>query len=261
MAHVLILVHGMGAHLEGWAEEIVEKLNTVARRYPAFRGPRPVFVLAADARDPRITATGPQQIVVVPAGYDQGFRDLLAEWDTDANALLRDRRGTVPPALDASMRALQGASELERNFLWSHVVDVVLYKYFAEQTTQARLAVMETVARVLALPDTRVSVMAHSLGTAVSHDALSLLANGTFPEFSSIRPPGIRLANYIAVANVSRILEQKQPLDLDVYKSPVAPISVRGRDAYTERFLNFRHQPLSANMSETPIHPEFSVRG
>lgn len=43
------------------------------------------------------------------------------------------------------------------------------------------------------------------------------------------------------IANVSRILEKTLTGDVDVYLSPVCPISVRGENAYCDEFYNFRH--------------------
>ena len=242
MTHVLVVVHGMGTNEGSWATSIVDNLNAVARRYAVFSGAPAPFVLASGADDPMLDAPNHDRIVVVPAGYDAEMRARVESFDRDVNAVLDAAgAGGLPKAMVDVLKALDGAGETEKNFFWTHVVDVLLYHFFALVTKPVRLAVMETLGRVLARHDTDVSVMAHSLGTAVAHDALTTLARGLFPDFAALRPPGVRIANYFAIANVSRVLEQPLAGDVDVYLSPVCPISVRGVDAYCRQFFNFRH--------------------
>ena len=233
----------MGVSPSEWAKPIVDKLNAVTSRYSAFAGQPPMFLLARDADD-ESQQPSPDQVLVVPAGYDQTMSRQVKSFQRDANAILDlAKRSTIalPPALVSVLQTLNNAGAEEKNFFWTHVVDVLLYRYFPLITKPARLDVMGAVSKVLARSDVDASVMAYSLGTAVAHDALTWLSNGVIPDFAGLRPPGIRLRHLFMISNVSRVLERSLDGDTDVYLSPIAPRSVRGDDAYFDEYFNFRH--------------------
>ena len=243
MARYLVVVHGMGVNRADWVAAVVAQLNAVAARYPAFADGPPPFLLAASPDDdaPRPTA---DQTVVVAAGYDAELRAHVERFQRDTEAVLGAAAGAgiaLPGDVAAALGTLDRAGETERNAFWSHVVDVLLYRAFPLVTQQLRVTVLDALARVLQRRDADVSVLAHSLGTAVVHDALSDLARGADPRFAALRPPGVRLAHLFMCANVSRLLERALVGDLDVHQSPVAPLSVRGRDAMIAEYWNFRH--------------------
>jgi hypothetical protein len=233
----------MGTSKSGWAKSVTDKLNAVAKRYSAFDDLPQVFLLAEDADDDS-QQPSPDQILVVPAGYDDTMRGQVETFDRDASAILalaKARKIVLPGALVELLGSLDDAGVEEKNFFWSHVVDVLLYHFFPLVTKPVRLDVMGAVSKVLARSNVEVSVMAHSLGTSAAHDALSWLANGVIPNFTNLRPPGTRLRHLFMVANVSRVLEQSLEGDPDVFDSPVCPRSVRGDDAYFDEYFNFKH--------------------
>lgn len=243
MPRVLILVHGMGVSHLGWAKPVADKLNAVAKRYSVFADQPPVFLLAKDADD-ESQHPSPDQVLVVPAGYDETMSDRVKSFQKDATAILdlaKAEKIALPPALVTLLESLDNAGGEEKNFFWTHVVDVLLYHFFPLVTKPVRIDVMASVAKVLQRTDVDVSVMAHSLGTAVAHDALTWLANGKIPGLDDLRPPGVRLRHLFMVANVSRVLEMSLKGDPDVFESPVCPRSVRGDDAYCDEYFNFKH--------------------
>lgn len=243
MARLLVLVHGMGVGKPGWAAPVVAKLNSVAKRYEPFQGGPEVFLLAKDADDTTIQPR-PDQVLVVPAGYDAELRGHVSSFQRDTQAIITaaDAAGIqLPGAVINVLQWFRTAGETEKNFFWTHIVDVLLYRFFPLVGKQLRVVVMEAIAKSLARVDADVSVMAHSLGTAVTHEALSTLGRGVVPELSTLMPPGVRLRHVFMIANVSRILEEALTGDVDVYLSPVCPISVRGENAYCDEFYNFRH--------------------
>lgn len=243
MARILILVHGMGVNAGDWSAGVVAKLNATAKRYAVFQGAPPLFVAARDADD-ETTTTSPDQVLVVPVGYDAVMRKQVDSFGRDIGAItaLAGSEG-IPISKDLKrvLDAFARAGETEQNFFWSHVVDVLLYRFFPLVTKPVRVTVMRGIARVLQRTNATVSIMGHSLGTSVVHDALQTLGSGMFPEFAGCRPPGVRFANIFMVANVSRVLEKSLDGDADVFNSCVCPVSVRGDDAFCDEFYNFRH--------------------
>lgn len=226
MSRILFLIHGMGAHDAGWASSVRDKLNEAASRYRAFSG-GPAF---------------DRQVELVPVSYDTVFDSLLQRWGRSAGEVeeFAASNGIRIPDLGW----LAGASDTERNFFWSHLVDILLYRYFPQIATQVRLQVMTRIAETMvrarenASEPAEFSVMAHSMGTAVAHDSLAQL--GTYPLDGSrafLAENGPQFLNLFMIANVSRILETNPP----VYDGIIHPASVQPDTAYCHRYFNFRH--------------------
>ncbi len=238
MSTILFVVHGMGVHGGDWQAPVVAKLNEVASRYEHF---------AARAFD--------EQVQVVPVTYDPEFAKHLAQWSGSAEALdtfAKDNAVSIP----AVIAWLRGASETEKNFFWSHVVDVLLYRYFQLVTVPVRLQVMTQIVTTVTaamkdggVPD--VSVMGHSLGTSVTHDALAYLGTTAFNGSEAFMAGNFRFSNVFMVANVGRILETTQKC----YASCVHPLSTNPQTAYCSRYFNFRHQldPFPAVRAFKPV--------
>lgn len=243
MARILIAVHGMGVNKSDWSKGVAMKLNAVSRRYKAFEKSPDTFLLASGPDDTSMEPT-PDQVLVIPAGYDAEMRARAEDFQRDTTRITEAAATagiTLPSELVSVLKWFSKAGETEKNFFWTHVVDVLIYHYFPLVTKQIRVVVMETMAKVLARPNVDVSIIGYSLGTAVAHDVLSNLGNGIVPGLGSLMPPGVRFVNVFMVANVSRVLEKTLTGDMDVYASCVCPISVRGDDAYCGDYYNFRH--------------------
>jgi hypothetical protein len=234
----------MGVDGPGWHVDIVKKLNVVAKRYPPFAGGPDVFLAAKNADDTSITPTI-DQVLVVPAGYDDVFRGRVKAFQKDTQAIVEFAKANaiaLPSSIIDVLEWFKTAGDEEKNFFWTHVVDVIMYRFFTLVAKPVRIAVMEAVAKVLERKNVDVSIMAHSLGTSVTHDAMSLLATiENDPRYAVLQPPGVRFVNAFMMANVSRELERHLDGDFDVYQSPWAPPSVRGSGAYPFTFYNFRH--------------------
>jgi hypothetical protein len=152
---------------------------------------------------------------------------------------------------------LSSAGSDEKHFFWSHTVDVLLYRYVDAVTKQVRLHVMTEMAKALrdAMTGgqiTEASVLAHSLGTSVTHDALALL--GTLPLGGSVAftaAAGFRFTNLFTLANVSRVLET----DPGVFTSVVHPGTQDEPKGYVRRYFDFRHafDPIPAVRSFGPV--------
>lgn len=204
---VLMAVHGMGVHEPGWEQEVRAKLEEVAGRYRAFRD------------DP--TALW-QELRLVPVGYDDLLRDTLAEWRTTAGGVLEFVRATeLVGAPDLSW--LQALADEDPGFFWTHASDVVIYRFFRLQRAaiQASVAkqILDAVPQAPARDFDRCVVMAHSLGTAVAHDALHLLATRPLAGMpSAFGALDARFAGIWMLANTSRLLQTD---DAKAYESVV----------------------------------------
>ncbi len=229
MPRILFIIHGMGVHADGWSDAIVQKLDEVSGRYEAFR---------AKPFSDRIT--------IHPVGYDAILSAERARWG-DAAAGLRDHLQVQGISLGAGADILDWlatAQKGESSFFWSHLIDVLLYRYVDAVTRQVRLHVIESMARALRDAQaqgevTEASVLAHSLGTSVAHDALALL--GSVPVGGSrafTAAEGYRFSNLFMLANVSRVLQT----DPGPYSSVVYPQSQDRPGGYLLRYYNFRHE-------------------
>jgi hypothetical protein len=226
MAQLLFWVHGMGHHPTGWEIDPLNTLREAAEQY--------------GLRD-RLEA----EVTMHALSYDSVFRARLAGWDESVSALRegmdRDAGGgfSIPAWL-------QGVSEAEENFFWSHVVDVVLYRFFPQVATEVRTRVLrDFVAAVNAAnaagpPRPRVAIIAHSLGTSVAHDALAYLT--THPIDGSgayLSETGWRLDHLFMLANVSRVLSR---LTTPFYRSSVRCEGAPGDGLPALReYLSFAH--------------------
>ena len=138
-----------------------------------------------------------------------------------------------------------GRRGVEKNFFWTHVVDVLLYRFFSIVTAEVRVRVRDAIAEKLDAATTggkivSASVLAHSLGTAVAHDALALL--GAQPIQTPHGPNNAWLADNFTFgsifmcSNVGRVLET----DPKVYQSVVRPATAE-QPSYFDSYYNFRH--------------------
>lgn len=229
MVRVLVLLHGMGVHGADWSADAIADLSAAAASYGLPDG------FAAEPT--------PDRVAVVPVTYDGRFTAWLGRWAGDARELARLVRREAIDVPIGVVSWLETADETENRFLWSHVVDVLLYRFFSDVTRDVRVHVMRDVvrtwARALELdPGARVSVLAHSLGTSVAHDALGLLATDPPAGADGFLAGDRRLSHLFMVANVSRILETLPR----VYESALCPPSARGAAAYCGVYHDVRHE-------------------
>ncbi|MET0385646.1 MAG: hypothetical protein ABW321_06790 [Polyangiales bacterium] len=235
--NIVFLVHGMGKHFASqepdqsaqtaWDSHAVRTLDTAWKRFPAL------------ANTPR-----EELIEYVPITYDQIFREYLQEVGDDAERL---RRYMPTQELKDVLEVLEGASDAEAAFFWSHIADVLDYRYGADRFRYVHAhicrTIVEKVQAVWARPgheNATFSVIAHSLGTAAVHGALNRLGGGNIGQSAQFRVGGLfQLRSYISIANVSRVLWYGEQ---DMYRStivrPFTPDLGRG---YCDQFINVRH--------------------
>jgi hypothetical protein len=149
-------------------------------------------------------------------------------------------------------------AKVDASFAWTHAADVLLYRCFKD----VRITVVTHVVRQMLDALTpqieqgitpRWSVVAHSLGTAVTHDALDMLFSSRLPDSGRdpLSPAHHRAEVVMMVANVSRVLETVVG---GVYNSLVQP----GPDEVVGRgcryYLTARHR-LDPFTTPKPFDP------
>lgn len=157
---IVFVFHGMGEYKANWIGEetsVVQALRKAAKQYAFFQGQ------SLDS-----------YVEFVPILYDDVFERILQHWDDQATALTK-AIPVMPDRVDKILAYLGDSTE-EKWWLKTGL-DVLLYWWF-------RLFQQRVVLRVLAQMTERIAktagsnneysfhVLAHSLGTAVAHDAL-----------------------------------------------------------------------------------------
>ena len=178
------------------------------------------------------------QVLVVPLTYHDVFDSVRQRWQqTDP-----DEAGWLPLLQQLAFNDPDVAARLPSwvqtcgTLFWTNVLDVLLYRLIAEYTVPVRLQVAQQIAEPWARADdendasTPVHFLAHSLGTAVLHDAISEL--GEMPAFGI---GGRQITSTLTCANVSWALENGFP----AYTSIDRPIQNGGLTAAS---LSFRHE-------------------
>lgn len=230
LPHTLFLFHGMGVHGGDWAKSVVDALVEASTGF-AYFSHRPLL----------------DRLEIVPVRYDDVFQGYLDDWDRSASALAGSAQGQALDVTDL-VTWLTETNETEKNFFWSHVVDVVMYRFFPQIRGEVRARVMSQLASRIELArqrGSRYSVLAHSLGTAVAHDSLHLLGTERLAGSTALHPPATRFDNLFALSNVSRCLRCEAP---DVYRSIVKPGPSDSAESYLGSLHNFRndYDPFSA---------------
>ncbi|HVS09366.1 MAG TPA: hypothetical protein VMS76_05775 [Planctomycetota bacterium] len=227
MKHIVFLVHGMGRHApQAWAESVVAKLEESAQRYPFFQG--------------RSLA---QWAEFVPIDYDERITGVLRTWQDSAGPV-----SAFAAAQDLDFAGgldwLDGIAAEDADFYWTHIADVVIYRLFRLYRERIRISVVDQIATVLAREfdqhgGATASVIAHSLGTAVTHDALCKLGGAPPANLpNTLAHPHWAFKHIFMLANTSRVLQS----DFKAYTSIVRPGPANSAQAYCSRFHSFHHE-------------------
>lgn len=232
--HVIFLVHGMGRYgtfkdgkykpdQEGWFDEAEKALAEIHDKF------------VKDTLGEGVAFK--DRFKVVRIEYDSILDRFRHDWQLQAKEW--GKLGLT--GLAADLRTFfQGNSD--EAFLWTHVADVALYVAPTVRAhVQARFSklvfegLVEAAKEVQQEGDVlRWSVIAHSLGTAVTHDTLARLEKlaDKDPTLSAVwTPPRV----VCMAANVARVLTDD---DLGVYGNELAPTGPDKPNWY----LNCNHQ-------------------
>lgn len=219
----LFLIHGIGIHRDpSWADETIDMLAQAWRN-------------TID-----LDSTLYDHIDVVPIAYDEVFEDYLNDFAdlakavfTDALELSSDERGEL--AKTFSERDIT-----DKHFLWSYLVDVLLYK-MAIVKEQANALVAKQLYERISQGSTsdEFGIIAHSLGTRVINDTLQKIQSGKASE-SNFYQQGYRLKFLMQVSDVTDLFSL--PMNSDKYP----PKDVYPYDTYDYlRTVSNRFDPIA----------------
>jgi len=228
---IVIVVHGMGQHTHATVKASFQAgLDPVCQQFSWFQQQSLL-----------------NRIELHTVVYDDVWQQVRAQL-ADTSQSLAQRLSAIGAGLPASALSQIsgfitqiGTGLAGNSFLYTHLLDVILYLTHFGQMAQVRLAKqIGPLIRQANDNGQRLHFVAHSLGTAVLHDTLSKLyqpgpganqvqvlsgeqlAAGLFP-----------IASVAMLANVSRLV----PGGMDPYHSPLQPTS----EGICDHFLNARH--------------------
>jgi hypothetical protein len=235
MPRLVILVHGMGVHPAGWSKGVQDKLDEVSQEF-AFFANKPLA----------------SQVEYAEVGYDDIFVKELAGSALTAQALEGYAKSKKVDVSDM-VSWLGQASESEKNFFWSHCVDVLLFRFVRVVRKAVLARVRNQIGTAIAAAQqkgpTEVTIVAHSLGTSVTHDALATLGAKPWNNSNAFLAGTFQVQSLFMIANVSRCLETD---DL-TSTSCVFPGTLK-KSAYTQMYFNVRHK-LDPIPAVRPLEP------
>ncbi len=218
----LLLVHGMGKPTDAMFNQWK---TTLKQAYETYSGGE-VFENRFD---------------VVNLEYDTIFESRRDAWNDQINAILNSGvTGVKLPSRDDLEKIT------EDNFFTTHIQDVLLYRFIPQIAEFVRAHVITQINAAIQAADSasRISIIAHSLGTAVVLDAVNAMYRTPGKNGKPLSPGDFRFQTIAMIANVSRTLETRW----GVYDSLVRPGQDNSDDYVTNTFLSTSHKwdPLVA---------------
>lgn len=228
--HVVFLIHGMGVHDRTWPDEGLKVLRSAWSEY-----------------DDLSRLEFDEYIKPVPVVYDDVFETWRQEMKKDfvafKSALLggiadedTSKKLSIEKQIDKAGKWI-GAGEPE--FLWTHAMDVILYRYFTLMRLPADISVYHQFLKGLSEnPGSDWSIVGHSLGTSVAHNVLNTMYTTGLNGDPPVTTQELRPRLIMMVANVSRVLQRP---GAKVFETAVRPGPPNG-GAICKYYINVRHQ-------------------
>ncbi|HEV3011396.1 MAG TPA: hypothetical protein VGX52_20440 [Burkholderiales bacterium] len=247
----LFVVHGMGDHDEkSWCNGFRKSIAEIYGRYEVAQ-----FMPFAG------------QIDVKPLYYNDWFDDRRKQWKKAADEVIKVLQPLGRNGPQAIAKAMEWAASADKDeFLLTHVLDVLLYRFVPTIGDAVRSSVRKQLLEGMKGYE-RWSVIGHSLGSSVLHDALVWMFDPSSP--ASVKPEQHRFQAVAMVANVSRVLESSHLSSehggtrWDAYRSVVQP-NVKVTKGVCDRFLNVWHTwdpvPLPKQFKPQPDWPDRATR-
>src|SRR5262245_3896287 len=197
MPSLLIAVHGMGDFKPGWSADIKKQLEDTAAKYPAFAGQQ----LFGNGTD------------FVEVTYDNVAQSIVSGWKGSEATLKAGvaAQKKVDPNWDPTPLYNFIAAGLPADtsgFFWSTAIDPVFYRGCPDvrddvRTTATRQIydAITTASAAAGGAAVNVSILAHSLGTIVTHDVLEQVATGAAGGNASFGAAQFAFKNLFMVAD------------------------------------------------------------
>lgn len=248
--HVLFFVHGMGAYVNAageadhsWSSDAAAALQEAYEKYAFIK---------------RIPFE--ERFEVVHINYDTEIFKLVKRWESESQSIVGAGVASAGPARKL-VEWLDGGAELDDNFAWTHAACVILYRFFPLMRQRIKIHVANQMQKALVPNELGAvstwSIIAHSLGTKVTHDVLNAMDSTTPNEAGiSILDTMVPSAQVVAmIANVSKVLEDD---DENVYDSLVVPQSMVQNQSCCFSYLNCNND-LDPFTRPKPFRPPASL--
>lgn len=223
--HIVFLLHGMGDTTSGWSQPLQELLH---KKYKNYKVSEAIKLK--------------NKCEFKELNYNNIFTSHIEKWQSNGRAVESQLEASGVTSKTLSWLASISQATAKKEFLATHVLDVILYRYIKGIQSQIISHLSSAIVGTLnahSVPGTvpSWSIICHSLGTAVMHDVMQAnMTTDEFPLGSAHGAPDL----YMSVANVSRILQDSGS---DVYRSAVRPpLKDRSKLYSCHRFVNVRHQ-------------------
>ena len=228
--HYLLLVHGMGKPTDAMFSEWTETLKQTYSKYSKGKKFEDQFECKS-------------------IEYDSIFEARREAWGDQIDTILTSGVTTgLPFPTKDDLKKIT-----EDNFFTTHLFDVMLYRFIplikeyviAHVITQINEVVQE------APFSSEISIIAHSLGTMVTLDAVNAMYETEDDSGNTLSPGNFRFETIAMIANVSRTLKTRW----GVYDSLVKPGCDLSHDYVTQKFLSTSHKwdPLVALKRFSPV--------
>lgn len=194
----LFLIHGIGIHRDSsWANEPIEMLSQAWQN---------TIGLGTSFHD---------HIEVVPIAYDEVFEGYLDDFADLSKAVFHDALDLNSHEREQLADTIEQNSITDKHFLWSYIVDVLLYKMAIVKEQVNALVAKQLYQRISAgSASDGFGIIAHSLGTRVINDTLQRVLTGHVDQ-SNFYQQGYRLKFLIQISDVTDLFSL--PLQSDKF--------------------------------------------
>lgn len=238
MKQLVFVIHGIGKNGPNWSKEITDCLSGLARTLPN----------SPECKGPQIK-DALSQVEFIELYYDDFLQEVTRKCFERRSETLAYFKSVGLSGLDEIFT--DDASQ--DSFLRDNIFDVVVYRLYQEHRWAIQRMVMKQIKQGLAeaastwgLGNVKVSMLAHSLGTIVTHDVLNELAREE-GQFSYAN--GWYFDNVFMLANVSALAQN----EFNPRESFVRPFLSPGRPGYVRNYYDFAH-------SLDPVAQAFSYK-
>ncbi len=234
--HTIIFIHGMGSPDDAMFQKWEAQVAGIHDRYILGQAPFS------------------DMFKCISINYNNIFESRRKSWESQIDTIMN--AGADLPNSFPSQQDLE--SFTNDSFYTTHLMDVLLYRFdemVANDVNDYVWGQIVDVIRNHTLAGGKVSIIAHSLGTAVLHNSVNVLYNTTKEEAETLFiPKNFRFHAIVQLANVSRTLETKW----DAYSSYLRPgVKMANDGKYaTTRMLSASHSwdPLVSLRRFRPVN-------
>ncbi len=229
----LFIVHGIGKYTDWtdpsdlkpdatWFNGVKDTLTAAAKRYPSLTRYTPLS----------------QQLRVEPIYYDHVFENVILRWKQGAADIREGMTGRTISLVDDLLKAVDAFTD--DNWSRTHLSDLLMYAFVPHVRDAVVNCVGDQIYAFLSKNPAKArgdwSIIGHSMGTSVVHDAVHLLVNNTL-EFTK---DDTWAGTVMMVSNTSALLRDRREGVMSPYRSDVRPQLSAGMSA-CDYYINVNH--------------------